>query len=77
MPCRRPAGPTCGSVNSTKLTVSCLFRADAPIMSSQRVEQSPGSNPGYSYKGIPFDADTVPAEAVTTVEIIRSYQYEM
>ena len=44
--------------------------------SSQRVEQSTGSVPSYSYQGMQCDANPVPAEAVT-VAIIRSYQYEL
>ena len=47
-------------------------------MSSQRAEQSPGITPSYSYQGIQqCDANPVPAESVTTVVILRSYQYEM
>ena len=76
--CKRPAGPTRGSVNNRKLTASYLSHADAPIMSSPRAEQSPGSAPRYSYQGIQCDANPVPAEAVTTPVVVkRSYQYEM
>ena len=46
-------------------------------MSSQRVEQSPGSAPSYSYQGIQCDANPVPAEAVTVVVILRLCQYLM
>ena len=46
-------------------------------MSSQRIDQSLGSAPSYSYQGIQRDAIPVPAEAVTVVVIIRLYQYEM
>ena len=55
---------------ATKLTASCLSRADAPIiyMSPQRVEKSPGSTPSYLYQGIQqCDANPVSAEAVTVI----------
>ena len=45
-------------------------------MSSQRVEQSPGSTPSYSYHGMQCDANPVQADVVTVV-IIRSYLCEI